>query len=73
MKKLRPLGDILLDMEPLIQEIMDTHNLQNPDFIGLMDYYLRVHYPEMEPVYEDNTSPVIHFKPNKKGKNNVRR
>ena len=31
MAKLRKLGDILLDMEPLINEAMD-HNLQYGDF-----------------------------------------
>lgn len=56
--KIRPLGEILLEMEPLIQEAMDKHDLQWGDMMGLLHHYLMIHYPFSKEVYEDGSSPV---------------
>ena len=63
MKKLRPFGEILLDMEPLIQELME-HDIQHGDLISLIHVYLTVHYPNAIEVYEDGSSPVLKYGPN---------
>lgn len=42
-KKLRPLGHVLLDMEPLYRELMLGHQLQRSDVIGLMLQYDETH------------------------------
>lgn len=42
-KKLRPLGDILLDIEPLYRELMLEHKLQRSDLIGLILQYDETH------------------------------
>jgi hypothetical protein len=60
------MGDILLDMEPLIQEMMDDHDLQHGDFIGLMDHYLLIHYPNHKEQYADGTVPVLSYRQGKK-------
>lgn len=41
--KLRPLGDILLEIEPLYLELMMGHNLQRSDLIGLILQYDETH------------------------------
>ncbi len=64
MKKIRRLGDILLDMEPYIQEAMDDHDLQWGDMLGLMFAYLHAHYPNHKEVYcKDGKSPVFFYGP----------
>lgn len=60
-KSIRPLGDILLEMEPLIQEAMDSHDLQWGDMLSLIYGYLMVHYPYAEEEYEDDTRPVFWY------------
>lgn len=60
-KQIRPMGNIMLDMEPLIQEMMDDHDLQHQEFHGLMDHYLLVHYPKHQAKYLDGTVPILHY------------
>lgn len=57
-KKIRPLGDIILDMEPIIQEAMDSHDLQWGDMMGIVHHYLMIHYPGAQEQYEDGSSPL---------------
>lgn len=59
-KKLRPLGDILLDIEPYILEMAD-HNLQHSDFYGLLFAYLEMHLPSLKEEYDDGTRPVFYY------------
>lgn len=61
MSKIRPAGTILLEMEPLILELMETHDLQYGDFLGMMYTYLLVHYPEGREEYEDGTHPEFYY------------
>lgn len=56
------MGTILLEMEPLIQEMMDGHDLQHGDFLGLMDHYLLIHYPGHKEQYLDGTVPVLSYR-----------
>lgn len=63
-KKIRPLGDILLEMEPLILEAVVDHNLQHGDLIYLLKGYLDVHCPGAKEEYKDGTSPTLNYGPN---------
>lgn len=58
---IRPLGDILLDMEPLLQEAMDDHELQWGDMLGLIHHYLTVHYPNSKEIYNDGTETIYFY------------
>lgn len=58
--KLRPLGDIQLDIEPYILE-MDDHNLQWGDYMGLLYLYLKIHLPNAQEEYYDGTSPIFFY------------
>lgn len=59
---MRKLGDILLDIEPLLLELVVDHDLQHSDVYGLLEKYLEAHLPGHKEVYvEDNTSPVLYY------------
>ena len=65
-KKLRPLGDILLDLEPLIDELTDQHSLQWSDILALIHVYLTVHHPENQEEYLDGSNPIWYYGPRRK-------
>lgn len=61
MKKIRPLGQILLEIEPLILEMVEEHDLQYGDILNLIYGYLEVHCPDAREKYLDNTSPRFYY------------
>lgn len=63
MSKIRPLGDILLDIEPLLLEAMVDHDLQYGDMLGMLYAYLLVHLPDNKEVYDEGGSPVFYYGP----------
>lgn len=69
--KLRPLGQVLLDAEPLIEELLIGHELQIGDLHALLDVYVQVHYPDAREVYEDGTSPALRYGPQAQGLKSV--
>lgn len=68
MAKIRPLGDILLDLEPLLDEMQESHALQWGDILNLIFGHLQAHpHPNAQEIYEDdNSSPVFYYGPVKK-------
>lgn len=69
MAKLRPLGDILLDIEPLLLEMVEDHDLQWGDVLNLVRGYLEVHCPEAQEEYTDGTKPEFFYGYNKNENN----
>lgn len=63
--KLRPLGEIMLDLEPFILEMAD-HNLQWGDFHGLLHQYMEIHLPNHQEEYMDGTNPIYFYGPKEK-------
>lgn len=64
-EKLRPLGEILLEVEPLILEMVTQHDLQHGDILYLIKGYLDVHCPAAREIYEeDGSSPTLKYGPN---------
>lgn len=66
MKKLRKVGDILLDIEPLILELAEKHELQYGDILNLVYGYLKVHCPGAEEEYLDGKHPEFYYGPRRK-------
>lgn len=63
MKKIRPLGQITGDMELLLQEMTDIHELQFGEVIALVYAWLEIHAPHAKEVYvKDGSSPVLTYK-----------
>ena len=44
-KKIRPLGDITAEMEPLLEEFVDIHELQRHEILALVRAWLETHRP----------------------------
>lgn len=59
--KLRPLGDILLEIEPLLLELVESHDLQWGDVFALLRGYLEVHLPDAQEEYLDGTRPEFYY------------
>lgn len=60
MKKLRPLGKILLDLEELIDEAIDTHDLQHGDLLNWLYGHLKSHRDDAAEEYVmDDSNPVF--------------
>ena len=60
--KIRPIGDILLEMEPLILEMID-HKLQWGDILNLVRGYLEVHCPGAQEEYDEGGNPKFYYGP----------
>lgn len=62
-KKLRPMGDILLEMEPLYRELMLGHKLQYSDLYGVMRQYDKTHGMDETCLehYTDGTVPIFFY------------
>lgn len=68
MKKVRPLGQITADMELLLQEMTDIHELQYGEVLVLVYSWLEVHAPHAKEVYvKDGSSPTFFYKYLNKG------
>lgn len=65
-KVIRPLGDILLDLEPLILEMVEKHDLQWGDILNLIYGYLEVHCPGAREEYIKGGHPRFYYGPKKK-------
>lgn len=58
---MRPSGDILLDMEVLLDELVDDHDLQIGDILSLINSHLIIHRPDAREEYEDGGHPVYFY------------
>lgn len=61
--KLRPLGHILLDLEDVLTEMIELHELQKGDVLSLVNSYIDVHHPDCIEEYEDDTHPEFKYGP----------
>lgn len=65
--QLRPMGDIMMDLEKLISEMIIDHDLQWSDILSLVYGYLMVHFPDAQEVYsKDLTRPIFYYGPERK-------
>ena len=64
MAKLRPLGQITSDLEKLYEELIDEHDLQMHEILGLFYFWCMSHRPgAIERYVEDGSSPIIKYGP----------
>jgi hypothetical protein len=70
MAKLRKLGDIILDIEPLLLEMTADHDLQWGEVLFLIHGWLEVHAKSNQEEYNDDGShPVFSYTALKGDKN----
>lgn len=60
-KKLRPLGKITEELEPLWFEMLLDHKLQRHEVIGLFLHWAQAHVLQSEEPYIDGTKPVFYY------------
>lgn len=63
MKKLRPLGQITEQMELLLEEMTDSHEMQAHEILGIIFLWLKTHRPDSIEIYEDGTNPILNYGP----------
>ena len=59
--KIRPLGKITDDFEPLIEEMVDGHDMQMGEILYLIYGYLMIHYPDCIEEFKDGTNPKFKY------------
>lgn len=62
-KKIRPMGQIMLEMENLLTEMVVDHDLQWGDIFGLILTYLMVHLPGGREEYTQGGHPEFYYGP----------
>lgn len=59
-KKLRKVGDIMLDMEELLLELHEGHDMQHGEVLYLINGWQKIHVPKQIETYEDGGHPVLY-------------
>ena len=65
-KKLRPLGDIMCDMEKYLSEMALDHRMQWHEILYLIYGYLKTHFQDGQETYADGSHPEFYGPPRKK-------
>lgn len=63
MSKKRTAGDIFLELEKLIDELIDGHGFQWGDIIYWVYGHLKIHRPDAQEEYLDGDHPVLYYGP----------
>lgn len=58
---MRPAGDITLDMEVLLEELVDDHELQMGEILALVKAWVEIHRPDAVEQYQDGSSPEYYY------------
>ena len=58
---LRPLGKITSDLELLIEEMIEGHDMQWNEVLFIIYGYLMVHYPDAQETYLDGSHPEFYY------------
>lgn len=60
---MRALGEVLLNLETTLEEMVDDHDLQWGDVLGLVAVWLQIHRPNAQEVYLDGSHPIFNYGP----------
>lgn len=58
---MRPFGDITLDMEKLLEEMIYDHDMQPGEVLGLVHTWFEIHARASFEEYEDGSRPVYFY------------
>jgi hypothetical protein len=67
MKKAK-LGDLLLELEVVLDKMVDQHDLQWGDILALVKQHLEVHRPDAQEEYVGGGNPEFYYGPNNKNR-----
>jgi len=65
-KKKKRLGDTLLSLETVLDELVDDHDCQWGDIFNLVRGHLEIHRPDAQEEYLDGSHPVFYYGAKKK-------
>lgn len=57
------MGELLLQLEELLDEAIDEHGLQWGDILALVHGHLQVHRPDAQEEYVEGGSPKFYYGP----------
>jgi len=60
---MRKMGEITSDLEELLGEMVDVHDLQTGEIMSLVHNWIEVHRPDAREEYEDGSSPIFYYGP----------
>lgn len=60
-RNMRPMGTILLDLEKILDEMVDSHKVQLGDVLALVKSHIEIHRQDAIELYTDNTNPVFYY------------
>jgi len=60
---MRPLGKITDDMEKLLYELVDDHEMQAHEVLHLIYGWIQCHYPDAIENYIEGGQPVLFYGP----------
>lgn len=66
MAKLRKVGDITLDLEPLLSELAVDHEMQHGEILALIHVHLTIHHPKAREEYTAGGNPEFYYGPARK-------
>lgn len=61
MAKLRKLGDITLDLEPLLSEMAVDHEMQIGEIMAVIHAHLIIHHPGAREEYDAGGHPIYYY------------
>lgn len=64
-KKIRPMGQITSSLEKLLEELVDSHDLQKGEILALISVWCDIHRPGCKEVYLDGANPEFRYGPKK--------
>lgn len=67
-RRKRKFGDILLDLEKLIDEMIDDHDVQWGDIIYWIFGHLKIHRPDAQEKYVGGGEPELYYGPKQQRK-----
>lgn len=59
-KKLRRVGDIMLDMEKFLMELHIDHDMQHGEVLALINGWQKIHVPNHIETYDEGGHPVLY-------------
>jgi len=62
-KKIRPAGEIFLDLETILDELIDDHGFQWGDLLSVIYGHLMTHRPDAQEEYLDGGNPIFYYGP----------
>lgn len=58
-KSITPFGDLMLNLEEVLEAMIDEHDVQRYELCALVDAWVKVHRPESVETYLDGTQPRL--------------